>query len=284
MKCNFINIKLNDKRNINLYNKKTLELFKLSVGNNIINLKYNKNKKESSCKNLEISYYKKIIKKNIGIMIYENFEGDKKIKIFNKVFISNNIKNVKIIIKNKQFEIKEIVGIQNQYFKIKIKFLDNIFYLNSMFRGCKSLISVYNFQNINSKYLKNITKLFGGCSSLLYIDDISNWNLDNVNNIGGLFGGCSSLTSLPNISNWNISNVHNIAGLFYKCSSLKTLPDISKWNTSNISDMSLLFCECSSLKLLPDISKWNLSNTNNIFGMFDGCSLLEEISDISNWI
>ena len=41
MKCNFINIRLKDKRNINLYNNKFLELFKLSIGNNIINLKYN---------------------------------------------------------------------------------------------------------------------------------------------------------------------------------------------------------------------------------------------------
>ena len=87
-------------------------------------------------------------------MIYENYEGDKEIKIFNKVFISDNNKNAKIIIKNKQYEITEIVGIQKQYFKIKIKFLDNIFYLNSVFRGCKSLISAYNFQNINTKYLK----------------------------------------------------------------------------------------------------------------------------------
>ena len=52
MKSNFIHIKFDDKSNINL--KKILELYKLSVGNNIINLNYNKSEKESSNKNLEI--------------------------------------------------------------------------------------------------------------------------------------------------------------------------------------------------------------------------------------
>ena len=42
MKCNFIYIKLKDKNNIN----KNLELFRLSFGNNITNLNYNKNKNE----------------------------------------------------------------------------------------------------------------------------------------------------------------------------------------------------------------------------------------------
>ena len=76
---------------------------------------------------------------------------------------------------------KEIVKTQILYLKIKIKFLDIIIYLNSMFRKCKSLSSVHNFQNINTKYLKTIYDLFYGCSSLLSIEDISNWNLNNIN-------------------------------------------------------------------------------------------------------
>ena len=56
-----------------------------------------------------------------------------------------------------------------------------------MFRDCKSLLSVQNFHNINTKYLKTIYDLFRGCSSLLYIDDISNWNINNINNMSGYF-------------------------------------------------------------------------------------------------
>ena len=52
-----------------------------------------------------------------------------------------------------------------------------------MFKDCQTLISVNNFLNLNTKYLKEISYLFYGCSSLLDINDISNWNLNNINNI-----------------------------------------------------------------------------------------------------
>ena len=143
---NCIHIKLKDKSNINLNKNKIHELFKLSAGNNIIN----KNKKESSNKNFEIYYYKKYIKKNIGKMIYINFESFGVIKILDNIFISNNIKRAKIIINNKQFQLKENIVNQNHFFKSKIIFLDNIIKLNSMFKNCKLLSSINNFQNLNT--------------------------------------------------------------------------------------------------------------------------------------
>ena len=57
MKCKFINIKVKDK------NQEILELFKLSLGNNVNSLYYNKNKKECSNKNLKITYLKNILEK-----------------------------------------------------------------------------------------------------------------------------------------------------------------------------------------------------------------------------
>ena len=45
MKCNFIHIKLKYRNTYNLKYNKIQELFELSIGNNIINLKYNENKK-----------------------------------------------------------------------------------------------------------------------------------------------------------------------------------------------------------------------------------------------
>jgi len=150
MKANFIHLKFKDKNNINLNNNKILELFKLSVGNNIINLNYNNNKKESSNQRLDINYCKKYIKKNIGKMIYINIEGSEEIKIFNKIFILNNIKRAKIFINNKQFDLTINIENKDESFKIKIKFLDNIFYLNSMFENCISLASLYHFQNLKT--------------------------------------------------------------------------------------------------------------------------------------
>ena len=183
MKCNFIHIKLKYKNNINKI--KDLELFKLCFGKNITELNYNRNKKEYSKQNLEIIWNKIFHKKNIGKMKYERDKNTNEIKIFNKIFVLNNKKIVKIIINNKQFELKE--NIINEKLivkiKIKIKFLDNIINLNSMFKDCKLLSSIYNFGNLNTKYLKSMHDLFYGCILLSKIDDISNWNTNYINDI-----------------------------------------------------------------------------------------------------
>ena len=113
MKCNFICVKIKDKNNSNLNNGKIQEIFKLSIGNNRSNLNYNKNNKEYSNKSMEIIYYKKYIKKNIGKMVYKANESNQEIKIFNKAFIKNNIKRAKIIIKNKQYDLKENIKNEN---------------------------------------------------------------------------------------------------------------------------------------------------------------------------
>jgi len=281
MEFNCLYIKLNDKININLNKNKITQLIKLSFGNNIIYLNYNKKKKESSNKYIKIIYYKRKKEKNIGKMIFNN--NNEKIKLFDKVFISNNIKRTKIIFSNKQYKVKENIENHKKNIKIKIKFLDNIIKMNSMFKECNSLISVINFQNINTKYLKTLYDLFNGCNSILYIDDISNWNISNINNISKLFFRCCSLGSLPNISKWDTSKITDISYLFYECSSLKNLPDISKWDTSNFIKMSYLFYYCSSLKELPDISKWDTSNIIDISSLFNSCSSLKYLPDISKW-
>ena len=156
MKCNFIHIKKKDKKDINLNDNKTLQLFKLSFGNSITNLNYIENKKKYSSQNLVINHYKKYLKKNIGKMIYANFENNKEIKILDNIFILNNKKRAKIIINNKLNELQENIEDEKQIFKIKIKFLDIIINLQSIFEKCKTLYSIHNFQNINTKYLKNI--------------------------------------------------------------------------------------------------------------------------------
>jgi len=100
MKCNFFQIKFKDTNNSKRINK-ILDLFKLSIGNNIINLKYKKNKKRSLNKNSKIIYYKEYIKKKFGIIIYEKTENNKKIKIFSENFKSNYKERTTLIINNK---------------------------------------------------------------------------------------------------------------------------------------------------------------------------------------
>ena len=278
MKANFIQIKLNNRCNNNL--ERILELYKLSVGNNKINLNYNINKKESSNQNLEIIYYKKYNKNNIGKMKYE---ATKNKEIFHEFFISNNKNRAKMIINNKQYILKENFRSQKYSLKIKIKFLDIIIFLNCMFKNCDALYSVDNFRNLNTKYLKTIYQLFAYCNSLKYIDDISKWNTSNINNMSFLFAGCTSLINLPDISKWNLSNTKNISGMFDGCSSLVELPDISNWNIERVINISLLFRDCSKIKYLPDISNWNTNRIRDIKEIFSGCTKLESLPDISKW-
>ena len=122
MNCNFINVRMKDKSDININENKILEVFKLSVENKITNLNYNKNKKESLNQNLGISYYKKFIQKNFGKMIYSKINNNNKTKIVNKLFLLNNMDKTKIIINNKQNDLKENIENENENLKIKINF------------------------------------------------------------------------------------------------------------------------------------------------------------------
>ena len=112
MNFNFIHLKFKNKNNIHSNKNKSFELLKLSVGNNIIN----KNKKESSNKNLDIIYYKEYTKKNVGKMIYADFKFCKLTKILDNKFIANNIKRAKIIINSKQYKLKENIVNQSHFF------------------------------------------------------------------------------------------------------------------------------------------------------------------------
>ena len=52
------------------------------------------------------------------------------------------------------------------FFSIKLKLLENIVYMNSMFNECKTLISLTDISYINTKYIKDINSLFKKCSNL----------------------------------------------------------------------------------------------------------------------
>ena len=105
------------------------------------------------------------------------------INIFGSYFVENNKNICRLKIDNKEYEIKEkfnVKNYKNKLLNIKLKGIDNITDMSSMFEGCSSLSS---------------------------LPDISKWNIKNVTNMNCLFKGCSSLTSLPDISKWNTSKL-----------------------------------------------------------------------------
>ena len=263
--------------------RKVFESLNISLGNIIDTSHINKNDSEKY--NLR---KKKIELKdmNIGKIIYTINQKSPMIKIFGKGFVEINKNKAKIIKNYKLYNLKEEINNkkQNTKVEIKLKFLENMVNIDSMFKDCKmSSLVLSEFSNFNMKYLKNLQLLFCNCSSLKNIDDISDWNIKNVTNINELLSGCSLLEKLPDISNWKTNNVINMNKLFDDCSSLKSLPDISKWNTNKVTDLSFLLNGCSSLTSLPDLSKWNTNNVMDLSFLFNGCSSLTSLPNLSKW-
>ena len=108
--------------------------------------------------------------------------------MFDKNFISKNIKNCYLIINGKKKELSEYYIIdknENQDRKLEIKLIE-----------------------INP--IKNMSNMFYECSSLESLSEISNWDTKKVTNISEMFAGCISLESLPGISQLNTKNVNNM--------------------------------------------------------------------------
>ena len=218
------------------------------------------------------------------------YKADKKeVKLFNNDFIEKNKNYCKVVIDGKEEDLKEFQNIPsdkkiNKFeIKIKLKGIMNITDISSMFRWCKSLLSLPDISKWDTSNITNMNGIFYKCESLSTLPDLSRWNTSNVKDISSMFYGCSSLLSLPDISKWNTSNVTNMSFLFYGCSLLTSLPNISKWNTNNVTDMIWMFYQCNSLVSLPDISNWNTSNVTSMREMFYGCVSLKALPDFSKW-
>ena len=153
---------------------------------------------------------------NISKFMYGIDENANQTKIFDLEFITLNWTKAHLIIKNKKHNLMEkIHNEKKKNFSIKIKFLDNIVCVKSMFEECNTLISVFNFSCVNTKFIGNMSCCFLKCSNLKYLPDISEWNIIKVNDISCFFYECSSLRSLPDISKWNVNNIIDISYLFY---------------------------------------------------------------------
>ena len=115
--------------------------------------------------------------KNISeINIIYNIKRDAKyIKIFGSKFVKNNKKICKMIINNKEYEIREKYYINNNNddkLNIKLKGINNV---------------------------TDMSYMFSRCSSLSSLSDISKWITNKVKDMSAMFSFCSSLSSLPDI-------------------------------------------------------------------------------------
>ena len=119
-------------------------------------------------------------------IIYDIKRDDKYIQIFGDDFVRNNRDKCKMIIDNKEIEITEKYYVNNNNNKLNIKL-----------KGINNII--------------DISSLFKDCSSLSSLPDISKWNTNNVIYMSYMFYECSSLSSLDGISNWKTENVTDMS-------------------------------------------------------------------------
>ena len=173
--------------------------------------------------------------KNEIDLIYNIPNNEKEIEIFGYDFVSQNKDLCKIIYNNKEYDLTEkfdCKDIKDNILKIKLKGINNVSDLSSMFEGCSSLESLAEISNWNTNYVIDMKYMFNGCSSLKTLPDISNWNTSNIPDMTGMFSGCSSLKSLPDISKWDISFaldckpfVDGLKGMFDGCSESLNIPE-----------------------------------------------------------
>ena len=202
--------------------------------------------------------------KNDEIEIKYKNNKNNEIKLFGEEFIFNNKDKCVMKYKNNYYNLqnnynKSLLGIDDEYFTIKLQLSEEITDLSYMFNNCSQLVELPDIYKLRTERVTNMSYLFNNCSSLSNCRGITKWTTSNVTNMSNMFYGCNSLSSLPDISNWETSNVKNMNFIFSNCKSLSSFPEINKWNTNNLKVSIMMFWGCNNKVLLPDISSWNFT-------------------------
>ena len=180
----------------------------------------------------------------------------------------NNNNICKIVYENNEYNLTEYFDCKNisdNLLKLKLKGINNVIDLSSMFEECSQLSEFSDFSNLDTTYAVDMRYLFSGCE-FEKLPNISKLNTSNVINMEEMFSSCILLKSLPDISSWNTSNVGKMGGMFNDCISLEFLPDLSKWDISlvlKINKTSDMFVNCSESLIIPEQFK-NFKNKNII--------------------
>ena len=196
-----------------------------------------------------------------------------RMRIFGDKFVDDNYDKCYLSINNKEFSLSTKFNFikeneQDDILEVKLIETKKITSMNSMFKGCQTMVNIDNFSEWDTSSVTDMSYMFNKCISLKNLPDISKWKTSNVVKMNGMFDDCESLLFLPDLSKWDVSNVSDMNHMFSSCKSLKNFPDISKWNTSKVVNMNHMFSDCKNVEKLPDISKWNLSNVKDMKYMF----------------
>ena len=120
---------------------------------------------------------------------------------------------------------------------------ENVEYMDAMFMGCSSLISI-NFSNLNTKNVKTMEAMLHSCKSLKSID-FSNLDLRNVEIMYKFCYMCDSLVSV-NFTNTTTLNLTSYPGMFGYCVNLTSV-ELTNFKTKNL---DFLFNDCPNLRYI----------------------------------
>ena len=143
----------------------------------------------------------------------------------------------------------------NESINFKQFYRNNINNMNSMFKGCSSLLEL-NFNSFNRDNATDISYTFSGYESLKKIN-IQNFNTNNVTDMICMFSGCQSLNEL-NISGFSMNKVNKTEHMFVCCYSLKELKFL-------ILITILLICLLFIIKKVDFLGIVNLEGIENMF-------------------
>lgn len=159
------------------------------------------------------------------------------------------------------------------------------------FKGCKNLVTINNWSNLNTSKATSFYEMFAGCEKIETIN-LSSFNTQNANNFEGMFMDCKKLSTLTGLNKitFNLDKYPNdgrviddriyVNSMFNGCSSLEEI-DVSHWSSTPITMYNWLFANCSSLKKVT-VGSIVGTVTTDIQYMFYGCKSLE-VLDISGF-
>ena len=178
--------------------------------------------------------------KDILVIKYNIDKSQDKIDIFGSRFVENNSNNFTLILKNREYELKN---------KIILKDYN------------KDILEI-NLK-INNNNFTDISYMFYNCLCLSDSTDFSNWNVSHVQNMSYMFANCKSIKNLLGLKKWDTSNVTDFSYMFHNCESLADLNAISNWKINNKASMHYMFLNCKSL-ILNNLNMKNLNKINFI--------------------
>lgn len=123
---------------------------------------------------------------------------------------------------------------------------------------------------LDTSSVTNMNSMFNGCRNLISIPQL---NTSNVTNTSNMFNGCKLITTIPLM---DTSNVTYMAYMFASCNNLISIPLM---DTSKVTGMNSMFYSCGNLISIPQL---NLSKVTNVWQMFLYCSALTTLGGFQN--